>query len=84
MFNRWLTLDITTHDIKENCNDLKVLGKGDFKTLMRWRTTLREEVSITPNLLLYVLTFRTDWIRGQSEADGGAYRDCRDHRESRS
>jgi AdoMet-dependent rRNA methyltransferase SPB1 len=40
----WLALGITTADVKANCEDLKVLGKGDFKTLMKWRTALREEV----------------------------------------
>jgi len=44
---RWLKLDITTPEIKAICEDLKVLGKGDFKTLLKWRTALREEVSIT-------------------------------------
>lgn len=41
---RWAALDITTEDIKANLEDLKVLGKGDFKILMKWRTALREEV----------------------------------------
>jgi AdoMet-dependent rRNA methyltransferase SPB1 len=40
----WLANEIMTEDIKANCADLKVLGKGDFKALLRWRTTLREEV----------------------------------------
>jgi AdoMet-dependent rRNA methyltransferase SPB1 len=40
----WLLMDATTPDIKINCDDLKVLGKGDFKSLLKWRTTLREEV----------------------------------------
>ena len=40
----WLSLEVTAEDIKANCEDLKVLGKGDFKALMRWRTALREEV----------------------------------------
>lgn len=40
-------MDITTHDIKANCDDLKVLGKGDFKALLKWRLALREEVSIS-------------------------------------
>ena len=40
----WLAMDITTSDVKANCEDLKVLGKGDFKILMKWRTALREEV----------------------------------------
>jgi len=40
----WLKLDITSPEIKANCDDLKVLGKGDFKALIRWRAALREEV----------------------------------------
>ncbi|KAF9229398.1 FtsJ-domain-containing protein [Gyrodon lividus] len=43
---RWLELNITTTDIKANCDDLKVLGRGDFKTLLKWRTTLREELGL--------------------------------------
>lgn len=39
-------MDITTRDVKENCQDLKVLGKGDFKALIKWRIRLREEVRI--------------------------------------
>ncbi|KAJ3570254.1 hypothetical protein NP233_g4529 [Leucocoprinus birnbaumii] len=42
----WLFMDITTLDVKENCQDLKVLGKGDFKTLMKWRLKLREELGL--------------------------------------
>jgi AdoMet-dependent rRNA methyltransferase SPB1 len=41
---RWLDLEITRADVKANCDDLKVLGKGDFKTLLKWRAALREEV----------------------------------------
>lgn len=37
---------ITTPDVQVNCEDLKVLGKGDFKALMKWRLALREEVGI--------------------------------------
>lgn len=37
-------MDITTTDVKANLDDLKVLGKGDFKTLLKWRIALREEV----------------------------------------
>ncbi|KAF9472246.1 FtsJ-domain-containing protein [Pholiota conissans] len=44
--NRWLTLNITTGDVKANCEDLKVLGKGDFKTLIKWRLALREELGL--------------------------------------
>ncbi|KAI8994651.1 Spb1 C-terminal domain-containing protein [Pilobolus umbonatus] len=39
-----LKRDITTEDIKVNCEDLKVLGKGDFKALLKWRSTIRDEL----------------------------------------
>ena len=42
--SHWLKMQITKDDIKVNCEDLKVLGKGDFKALMKWRTLVREEV----------------------------------------
>ncbi|KAL1951683.1 hypothetical protein VTO73DRAFT_832 [Trametes versicolor] len=42
----WLNLDITTPDVKANCDDLKVLGKGDFKALLKWRTAIREEIGL--------------------------------------
>jgi hypothetical protein len=29
-------MDINTADVKANCSDLKVLGKGDFKLLQWW------------------------------------------------
>jgi len=44
----WLKLDITKPEIKLNCDDLKVLGKGDFKALLKWRLVLREEVNTLP------------------------------------
>ncbi|KAF6766295.1 RNA methyltransferase [Ephemerocybe angulata] len=42
----WLKMDITKPEIKLNCDDLKVLGKGDFKALLRWRLALREELGL--------------------------------------
>ncbi|KAJ6610100.1 FtsJ-like methyltransferase-domain-containing protein [Mycena sp. CBHHK59/15] len=42
----WYAMDITTPDIKANCEDLKVLGKGDFKALLKWRLALREELGL--------------------------------------
>ena len=42
---RWKALAMTTDDVKANLGDLKVLGKGDFKTLLRWRIALREQAS---------------------------------------
>lgn len=34
----------TTDEVTANCEDLKVLGKRDFKTLMKWRSSIRDEV----------------------------------------
>ncbi|KAH7107089.1 FtsJ-domain-containing protein [Auriculariales sp. MPI-PUGE-AT-0066] len=42
----WLTMDATTPEIKSCCDDLKVLGKGDFKALLKWRIALREEIGL--------------------------------------
>ncbi|KAG6849868.1 hypothetical protein H0H93_004217 [Arthromyces matolae] len=39
-------MDITTSDVKANCEDLKVLGKGDFKALLKWRIALREDLGL--------------------------------------
>ncbi|KAH6686702.1 AdoMet-dependent rRNA methyltransferase spb-1 [Plectosphaerella plurivora] len=35
-------LPITTDEIRINCADLKVLGRKDFKLLLRWRLKVRE------------------------------------------
>ncbi|KAL5534177.1 hypothetical protein ACEPAG_639 [Sanghuangporus baumii] len=42
----WTKQSITTADILSNCEDLKVLGKSDFKTLIKWRKSLREELGL--------------------------------------
>jgi AdoMet-dependent rRNA methyltransferase SPB1 len=42
---QWLKSRHTTDEIKESFSDLKVLGKGDFKALMKWRLAIRLEVS---------------------------------------
>ena len=36
----------TTGDIVSSCTDLKVLGKKDFKALLRWRTKIREKLGL--------------------------------------
>ena len=74
----WLKMEITKDDIKANCEDLKVLGKGDFKALMKWRTLVREEVCRFQHLFSVQLTkfIIVDRPGGQGEADGGAHRDC--------
>ncbi|KAG9092695.1 AdoMet-dependent rRNA methyltransferase spb1, partial [Ceratobasidium sp. 370] len=44
--SEWLKLEATTPDVIANCEDLKVLGKGDFKKLLKWRTAIREELGL--------------------------------------
>lgn len=56
MFNvRWFSMNITSPDIKANFEDLKVLGKGDFKALLKWRLALREEVGFFLLLCLILI-----------------------------
>lgn len=38
--------DETNDDIKANCEDLKVLGRKDFRNLMKWRLALREHLGL--------------------------------------
>lgn len=39
-------LDVTTEGIKESMKDLKILGKSEFKKLLKWRTAVREELGL--------------------------------------
>ncbi|KAI7886702.1 FtsJ-domain-containing protein [Lichtheimia hyalospora FSU 10163] len=41
-----LKRESTTDDIKINCEDLKVLGKREFKMLLKWRAEIREEYKL--------------------------------------
>lgn len=43
--NRLLKNPLTTGEIKACVDDLKVLGKKDFKMLLKYRTDIREDVS---------------------------------------
>jgi AdoMet-dependent rRNA methyltransferase SPB1 len=42
----WAASRHTTDDVKRDLEDLKVLGKGDFKKLMKWRLSIRLEVGL--------------------------------------
>lgn len=42
----WFASRHTTDDVKRDLEDLKVLGKGDFKKLMKWRLSIRLEVGL--------------------------------------
>ncbi|KAG8905611.1 AdoMet-dependent rRNA methyltransferase spb1 [Tulasnella sp. 403] len=46
---RWRSLEVTTDDVKANCEDLKVLGKADFQRLIKWRKAIREELGLEPS-----------------------------------
>ncbi|TKY67569.1 AdoMet-dependent rRNA methyltransferase spb1 [Spatholobus suberectus] len=39
--------DLTTEEIKSLCDDLRVLGKQDFKHLLKWRIHIRKALSPT-------------------------------------
>lgn len=41
----WATHPSTTFEIKACCDDLKVLGRSDFKSMLKWRMGLRRERS---------------------------------------
>ncbi|XP_061359607.1 uncharacterized protein LOC133303671 isoform X2 [Gastrolobium bilobum] len=39
--------DLTTEEVKSLCDDLRVLGKQDFKHLLKWRVHIRKALSPT-------------------------------------
>lgn len=39
--------DLTTEEVKILCDDLRVLGKQDFKHLLKWRMRIRKALSLT-------------------------------------
>ena len=41
LITRILNHVLTTEEIRECCKDLKVIGKKDFKGLIKWRESLR-------------------------------------------
>lgn len=45
-FKEIKNLDITTEEIIECCKDLRVLGKKDFRGLLKWRTLAREKLGL--------------------------------------
>lgn len=75
----WLKLDITTPEIRANCDDLKVLGKGDFKALIRWRASLREEVRFI-FAFKYISDNYSARIGGQAKTGGRNDGDGDNHR----
>jgi AdoMet-dependent rRNA methyltransferase SPB1 len=46
IIDRLLKHPLTTDEIKNCCEDLKVLGKKDFKTLLKYRAAIREDLGL--------------------------------------
>lgn len=42
----YVTSPLTTQEIKEYCDDLKLLGKREFKALLKWRLSLKKEFKV--------------------------------------
>ena len=80
-------MDITTPDVVANCEDLKVLGKGDFKALIKWRTSLREEVRCFHDFIVLPTNSRLclAWSRSENKTYGygGTHGDRRNRRGGR-
>lgn len=55
--HRLLDSNLTSADVKAACEDLKVLGKKDFKTLLKWRVAVREQVRTALGLAKCKLTY---------------------------
>lgn len=43
---KYKKMEITTPEIKACCADLQVLGKKDFRILLRWRTSIRDSIGL--------------------------------------
>ncbi len=64
--------DATTAEIKTLCADLKLLGKGDFKALLKWRLKLRhfkQQVRCLPACAAVV--WRRTWRAAAAEGAAG-------------
>ena len=70
---RWLAMEITSDDIKANCEDLKVLGKGDFKVLIKWHKAIRQEVGQFHRSGVVILTDHVAGLRCQDNGNRGIY-----------
>jgi len=52
--NRIAKLDVTTKEILECCKDLRVLGRKEFRNLMKWRTMVRK---ILKKVIFFILFY---------------------------
>lgn len=66
----WLALKVTKDDVKSNFDDLKVLGKGDFKALLKWRLALREEVCHVIFFRRFTLVKKSKTARSRCKEEG--------------
>lgn len=53
---------LTTESVKALCEDLKVLGKKDFKELMKWREVIRLALGLILTILvLFTHVLKNAW-----------------------
>lgn len=65
--------DSTDEEIKECCNDLKVLGRKDLLRLLKWRRDLRKDLTAK------LMKARKEGLHGESVGDGDIEEDNLDH-----
>ena len=73
----WRDGPLMTEELRQCCEDLKVLGKRDFKALLKWRLLLREEVGSI--LLRYIFLVDITYIARSWAAEQThrrIHRDC--------
>jgi len=71
----------TTKEIRHCCDDLRVLGKKEFRALLKWRLSVREKVCYLIALKKKPSGSNTTIVRsGSQESKGrvGGYGNCRD------
>ncbi|CAI5480208.1 unnamed protein product, partial [Closterium sp. Yama58-4] len=65
---------LTTPEIHELCKDLRILGKRDFKQLLKWRLKIRKDL---PNLLRGAKRAEGEENGGEGEGEEGEGEECK-------
>ncbi|KAL9248474.1 AdoMet-dependent rRNA methyltransferase spb1-like protein [Drosera capensis] len=51
---------LTTEEVKASCDDLRVLGKQDFKNLLKWRVAIRKVLASSQEVLQTSMNFEDE------------------------